>query len=232
MHSKKILVLGQGLLGTEITKQTNWSYLSRKDHKFNICNFENFKKTMLNYDTIVNCIANTNTYSESKEEHWSVNYKAVYDLCLFCKDNNIKLVHISSDFVYANNSIVEPSELQPPIPSENWYSVTKLLADCVIELVCDNYLILRCTHKNFPFPYNEAFVDRIGNFDYTNVIADIIIKMIEKNAQGLFNIGTEKKSIYELAVQSNKNVKKVCSPNNVPKDTSMDLTKMKELLSS
>ena len=66
---------------------------------------------------------------------------------------------------------------------------------CVIELVCDNYLILRCTHKNFPFPYNEAFVDRIGNFDYTNVIADIIIKMIEKNAQGLFNIGTEKKSM-------------------------------------
>jgi dTDP-4-dehydrorhamnose reductase len=152
MHSKKILVLGQGLLGTEITKQTNWNYLSRKDHKFDICNFENFKKTMLNYDTIVNCIANTNTYSESKEEHWNVNYKAVYDLCLFCKDNNIKLVHISSDFVYANNSIVEPSELQPPIPSENWYSVTKLLADCVIELVCDNYLILRCTHKNFPFP--------------------------------------------------------------------------------
>jgi len=230
--NKKVLVLGQGLLGSEIVKQTGWGYLSRKEHQFDICNFSTFEHIMSNYTEIVNCIANTNTYSSDKDSHWNVNYKAVYNLSLFCKKKNIKLIHISSDFVYANNSKKEPNENDPPIPSENWYSVSKLLGDNVIELVDCNYLILRCTHKPYPFPFNKAFVNRIGNFDYTPKIAEIIIEMIQKNAFGIYNIGTEKKTIFELAIQSNINVEKAYAPENTPVDTSMDLTKMYHFLSS
>ena len=59
----KVLVLGDGLLGSEIVKQTNWDYISRKKDGFDITkNDFNFD----GYDVIINCIAFTNTYSNDK----------------------------------------------------------------------------------------------------------------------------------------------------------------------
>jgi dTDP-4-dehydrorhamnose reductase len=106
----KVLVLGDGLLGSEIVKQTNWDYISRKKDGFDITkNDFNFH----GYDVIINCIAFTNTYSNDKENNWNVNYKAVADLVDYCNNQNIKLVHISTDYVYTNsNSEVSMFEIR------------------------------------------------------------------------------------------------------------------------
>ena len=180
------------------------------------------------YDVIINCIANTNTYSLNKKEHWDVNYKGVADLVDFCNKWNIKLVHISTDYVYTN-SISEASEDDVPIHGNNWYSYTKLLADAYIELKSNNYLVCRETHKPNPFPYSKAWIDQIGNFDYIDTISSLIIQLIKLEAVGIFNVGTELKSIYELA---NKTISAtpVLKPNNVPSDTSMNLNKLHNTL--
>ena len=74
----KVLVLGDGLLGSEIIKQTEWDYISRKKDGFDIT-ISSFD-CLLNYDTIINCIAYTDTYSDDKEKHWNINYKSVISL--------------------------------------------------------------------------------------------------------------------------------------------------------
>jgi hypothetical protein len=38
------------------------------------------------------------------------------------------------------------------------------------------------------------------------------------------------KSVYQLALKTKKNIKPIISPDNVPKDTSMDTSKMKNSL--
>ena len=59
----KVLVLGDGLLGTEIIKQTGWDYISRKKDKFDIT-ISSFN-CLLGYDAVINCIAYTDTYSDT-----------------------------------------------------------------------------------------------------------------------------------------------------------------------
>lgn len=224
----KVLVLGDGLLGSEIVKQTNWDYLSRKKDGFDITS-SSFD-CLLKYDTIINCIANTNTYSNNKESHWEVNYKSVVSLADYCSLHNIKLIHISSDYVYTN-SVENASEEDVPIHGRNWYSYTKLLGDSYVQLNQNN-LILRGTHKPYPFKYSQAWIDQVGNFDYVPVIADIIIRLTKINAFGLYNIGTGLKTMNDLANQTNPNVTPITVPNdNIPKNISMNLSKLNLTLS-
>ena len=93
MGELKVLILGDGLLGSEIHKQTGWDFTSRKKG-FNIRNIELIDKK---YTTILNCIAHTDTYSEDKEIHWDVNCVFVKNLIYFCNKNNIKLITFNVD---------------------------------------------------------------------------------------------------------------------------------------
>jgi dTDP-4-dehydrorhamnose reductase len=225
----KVLVLGKGKLGSEIVKQTGWDYLSRAEHEITIDNFDTWKSRMIDYDVIVNCIGNTDTYSDDKEKHWKANYELVTFLAEFCDENNKKLVHISTDYLY-QNSVTEAKETDECEFEHTWYMFTKLLADEYLKEHAKNYLICRLSHKPYPFPYDSAWVDVVTNADYTPVIADLVIKLIEGGASGLYNVGTEKKTIYELAQRTNKNVKKITSPPHVPKDISMNIFKMENFL--
>jgi len=226
MDKLRVLVLGNGLLGSEIVKQTGWEFVSRKTTNFNIYDIES--SIHGKYDVIVNCIANTNTYSTNKDEHWLVNYGFVSHLIKYCNDYNIKLVHISTDYIYAG-SVNEATEEDVPVHCNNWYGYTKLLADGLVQLQAYDYLLVRCTHKPKPFPYEGGWIDQIGNFDYVDVISGIIITMIEHKLEGVYNVGTEVKTMYELASQT-KDVIKTFTPPHVPKNQTMNLNKLWENL--
>lgn len=223
----KVLILGDGILGTELKKQTNWDNISRKKDGFDITNPDTFNFS--NYDTIVNCVAFTDTYSEDKSINWDTNYKGVSYLVDYCNENKIKLIHISTDYVYTNSSS-EISEDGIPIHGNNWYSYTKLLADGYIELKSNNFLIIRESHKPNPFPYNMAWIDITGNFDYVDVITSLIVKLIKFNVNGIVNVGTDLKTIFDLAKRTNNDVLPVFKPNRVPNDISMNLNKLKKIL--
>lgn len=220
----KVLILGDGLLGTEIKKQTKWDHISRKTHTFDFNLITSVYQFLKDYDVILNCIANTDTYSKHKEDHWDINYKAVSRLTDWCNENNKKLVHISTDFVYANSSHA-PTEDDIPVHAENWYSYTKLLADGYIELKGNDYLIIRTSFKPNPFPYDIAFTDVIGNCEYVDVIAKQIINLINQNQNGIFNVGGEQKTIYELAKETRADVKEGLSRGWMPKDVRMNCNK-------
>ena len=181
------------------------------------------------YDVVVNCIANTDTYSEDKEKHWNANYELITFLAEYCDDNNKKLVHISTDYLY-QNSVDDAKEDDEPMFEHTWYMFTKLLADEYLKAHSKNYLICRLSHKPYPFPYDSAWGDVIVNADYTPVISRLVIKLIKNGAEGLYNVGTERKTIYELAQRTNKNVKKIVSPPHVPKNISMNVSKMENFL--
>jgi dTDP-4-dehydrorhamnose reductase len=126
----KVLVLGDGLLGSELVKQTGWDFISRKKDKLDVLesNLSNFFSRLEGYDVIVNCIANTDTYSEDFDLHWSLNCKFLDKLIDYVNQNNMKLVHISTDYIYAN-SVTSASELDVPIHLNTWYGYTKLVGD-------------------------------------------------------------------------------------------------------
>jgi dTDP-4-dehydrorhamnose reductase len=125
------------------------------------------------------------------------------------------------------NSINNASEKDIPIHGNNWYSYTKLLGDSYVQLNESN-LVLRGTHKQKPFPYKTAWIDQIGNFDYVDVMANLIKQLVEKEATGLYNVGTELKTMYSLANINNPSF----SPIGTPKNVSMNVDKLKTLLNN
>ena len=218
----KILVIGDGLLGSEIVKQTNWDYISRKKDGINFTILESYHHKLYEYDVVLNCVAFTDTYSQDKESNRNINYVAVTKLSDFCSQQNKKLIHISTDYVYSN-SINNATEDDLPLISENWYTYYKLLTDEYIQLKNDNFLICRCSFKPNPFPYNKSWIDHVGNFDYVNNISEVIINLIKKDACGIFNVGTELKTIHELSKKTNINVEPTLKPTHVPKNVSMSI---------
>jgi len=225
----KVLVLGDGKLGSEIVKQTGWNYISRKKDGIDFTQALTYVDYIAEYDVIVNCIANTDTYSYDNASIREVNYKSVSKLSYHCNVMGKYLVHISTDYVYANSKPFA-SETDLPLPSSNWYSYYKLLADEYITLTNNNHLICRCSFKSRPFEYEYAWNDQIGNFDYVDTIAGLIIKLIEKRAKGIYNVGTELKTILDLAQQTKPNTKPINKPEHAPADISMDLSKLKATL--
>ena len=220
---KNRLILGDGLLGSELVKQTGWDYISRKKDMMDLNDMVYFIKDVERYDEIINCIAHTDTYDENKDSHWNVNYKFVADLVDACSDK--KLIHISTDYVYSGSE-ENANEYDIPVHNRTWYGYTKLLSDSYVQLRSNNYLLVRCGHKEYPFKYEKAFTDIKGNFDYVDKIASLIINLIKDDASGIKNVGTELKSMYALAKKSNSNVGKMkCNNELMPKDVSMRIDK-------
>lgn len=227
----KRLIIGDGTLGSEIISAIGWSYISRKKDGIDFSDISTYSSSLDGYDEIINCVANTDTYSHDEKKHWEINYASVANLVDLCRVNNQKLIHISTDYVYSNSQS-HASECDVPVHCANWYGYTKLLADGYIQLRSLNYLILRGSFKKYPFPYDNAIVTQIGNFDYVNEIAKLMIAVIESGATGVVNIGSDVKTIYELAKISRPNV----SPSfeilhsTMPKDITINVSKMNKLI--
>lgn len=228
----KVIILGDGLLGSELRKQTGWDYISRKSHGFDFneeidCYFNIIRYN--EYDTIINCIANTDTYGGTKEDHMNLNFHRVQDLVDFCNEENKKLVHISTDYLYAN-SVSDAKEDTMILPIDTEYGHSKNFGDYYVEMFSKDFLTIRASFKPKPFPYDLA-VDQTGNFDYVDVISSLIIKLVEKDAKGVFNVGTEKKTMKDLALMTRKFVGDSPKIHELmPEDISMDISKMKEFL--
>ena len=219
-----ILILGDGLLGSELIKQTGWDYISRKKNGFDFTKIGTYTHLLKGYNIIINCIACTDTYSNDKTKHWNVNYKAVADLVSFCNLNQIKVIHISTDHIYTNS---EPNASEETVPQHlgTWYGYTKLLGDAHVQMSADNYLVIRESHKPYPFPYEQAWDDQLTNGDYVNIITSLIIKLINSNASGVYNVGTEEKTWYSLTKEEFNTIPSN-SPINAPDNITMDLTKL------
>ena len=223
------LILGDGLLGTELVKQTGWDYISRKKDGIDFRNIDSYKDHLFEYDEIINCIAYTNTYDGNREESWNTNYKGVVDLVDYLTGKDMKLVYFSTDYIYANSK-KNASEDDVPVHIGNWYGYSKVISEPYIELRLDKYLILRATHKPRPFIFDKALISQVGNFDYIDTVVKIYIDLIEGDAQGIYNVGTELKTMYDLARKSRDDV----VPTNekfkdtMPLDVSMDLDKLKK----
>jgi len=223
----KVLVLGDGLLGSEVIKQTNWNYISRKKNRASLDKIIMFCQGQENI--ILNCIGYTDTYSDNKKLHMDINFKFVVDLVNICNEHKKKLVHISTDYVYSN-SVQYAKETDVPVHNHTWYGYSKVLADGYIENFSNDYLICRMTHKPKPFSYDKAWVNQIGNFDYVDNQVKRLVSLITSDAFGTINVGRETVSMYELAKETKEDVGQNECDYPVPNIITMNIDKMKGII--
>jgi len=118
-----------------------------------------------------------------------------------------QIYHISTDYVY-NGWTLDSKEEDPLDP---WCVYGRSKADGDTRLLSyskPNIHIIRTSFKDVKWPYPGAFTDVYTNADTVDIISEMILQFILSKAPGgVYNIGTEAKSLYDLAKRNNTDVK-------------------------
>lgn len=224
---KKILVTGaNGQLGLSI-KAVGKNYpsmiftftdvedLDITNSKEVISFFENNK-----FDYCVNCAAYTavDKAEEDVENAFSINATAVKNLSIACKNSNVVLIHVSTDFVFDGLKKIPYSEEDLPNPL-SVYGSSKLKGEQFIQDILDSYFIVRTSWLYSE--YGNNFVktmlrlsethkeinivdDQIGSPTYAGDLAEFIISVIslESELYGVYHFSNEGNiSWYDFAVE-------------------------------
>jgi len=169
---------------------------------------EKLKATVFSFkpEVIINSAAYTDVdgCETEKEKAWKVNVKGVKNLADLCKENKIKLVHLSTDYLFDGEN-GPYSEDEPPNPL-GYYAQTKLESEEVIKENLGDYVIVRTNVlygngikvNNFVlWVINQlkkdqniyAVTDEFNNPTLADNLADAISELIEKSFLGIINIG-------------------------------------------
>jgi dTDP-4-dehydrorhamnose reductase/dTDP-4-dehydrorhamnose 3,5-epimerase len=154
---------------------------------------------------VINAAAFTNVdQAETRlggDEAWATNVLGVKELVGFCRARNLRLVHVSSDFIFNGNKPAPYSESDLPNPI-NFYGFTKASADLLVEQL-ENHLIIRPSwvigeSENFVSIMSQIALagkkakvvgDQIGRFTFANELAKAIRHLIENNCpSGTYNV--------------------------------------------
>jgi len=146
------------------------------------------------------------------------------NVALQCHMESIRLVYISTDYVY-ESTLGNYKETDALLPF-NDYAWSKLGGECAVRLV-PNHLIIRTSFGASEFPYEVAYNNKWTSKDYVDIIAPMILQAANSDLQGVINIGTEKKTIFDYASQRNEVKGNPLTDNSSPRDSSLNLTKWK-----
>ena len=152
------------------------------------------------------------------EEAWLVNVDGTKNIAEACRTFGAKMIFISSDYVFDGKK-TNYSEKDKPNPL-NFYGKTKAIAEKVVELLVPDFIIARTAvlygigglgKKPFPLWVIEnlkegkeikVVIDQFNNPTFADNLAEILLKLYEKDASGLFHIvGKDNVSRYEFAIK-------------------------------
>jgi len=119
-----------------------------------------FSRNMFDY--CINCAAYTNVDLAEKEPEKAIeiNASAVKKLALYCNQNHVTLIHISTDYVFDGTSLSPYTENDKTNPL-NVYGKSKLLGEIYIKEQLSNYFIVRSSWLYSK--HNKNFVKTIFN---------------------------------------------------------------------
>jgi len=235
MKKKIVVTGGSGRFGTHLKQQKSKNILYFPNKKeLNILNLKNIHKYLkkIKPDVLIHLAG----LSRPMNEH-NVNIKRSIDLNIIgtanitkvCYDLKIKLVYFSTNYVYPGVK-GNYNEKNPVLPVNN-YAWSKLGGEASVQLY-KNSLILRVSMTEKPFIHDKAFGNVKTSFMFHDDVSKILFKVIDK--KGIINIGGKSQFIYDFAKKNNPNIKKIYLNKNLenimPKDSSINISKLKKIL--
>ena len=215
---------GTGLLGSEFKKISDF-ILSGRDIDITVESELYSKLDTIKPDVILLAAAETNSVKIDSNPIPAIetNIKGSVNVTKYCIERNVRLVYISSDYVYDSQS--DNHQEDEPLKPFNLYAWTKLGGECAVR-AHKNSLIIRTSFGSSDYPYEFAYGNRFVSKDYVDVIAPMIKDLVLSDEVGIINVGTGGKTLYELAKQRTPNVKEF--KQNVGQIFTMDTTKLRK----
>ncbi|KIQ18721.1 dTDP-4-dehydrorhamnose reductase [Flavobacterium sp. MEB061] len=223
---KKILVTGaNGQLGSELNvlsmNYPNYQWIFADRTKVTLDNLEllNTQLESIQPNIILNCGAYTavDKAETEKELAFTINNLAVELIAKYASENNIKLIHISTDYVFDGSSAIALNEEATTNPI-NVYGESKLAGEIACLNNCPDSIIIRTSWVYSKFGNNfvktmqrlmqdresiNVVNDQIGSPTYAADLAQAMIDILESSnwVPGIYNYSNEGEiSWYEFAL--------------------------------
>lgn len=232
---KNILITGAaGKLGSSLLKCLPNAFTGTRA-KFDITNaamMHDFFEKNASIDTVVYCAAlvSPSKVNEHIADAIQANIIGTALLSIACYQRNIRLVYISTDYVFSGEQGMY-TENDAVLP-QNKYAWSKLGGESSLQML-DNYVIIRLSFGPDVFPYNAAFTDQFTSRESASVISEKIKNIVLSDFKGLIHVGAERKSVYDYALSLGaENIKKISIKDmsvKMPKDTSLNTNLYKSL---
>ena len=175
-----ILVTGSdGQLGSSLRSVLKSEALFLNSSELDITKIDNIKAVVdgCNPSCIVNCAAYTNVEkAESDSERaFDVNEGGVRNLAVVCEMNKIRLIHISTDYVFDGQKSIPYTEEDIPNPI-NIYGKSKLAGErAILDTSCDAIII----RTSWLYSVSEDnFVSKVLNMLKTKDVLNIVYDQI------------------------------------------------------
>ncbi|MFH1823618.1 MAG: dTDP-4-dehydrorhamnose reductase [Candidatus Firestonebacteria bacterium] len=212
----KILLFGaSGMLGYDILRIFGSSkyelfltdLIPQTSEKFIKADIKNFDEVKKLFDVKPDIAINASAYTDvdgcenNIERAYSINAVGSWHIAVCCRELNIPLIHISTDYVFDGKKkepYIEDDEVHP----SGVYGRSKLAGEILVKGQISNFYILRTSllygknRENFVTKIiqkaknNEIISvpdDMIGSPTYTLDLAELIKKIIETGKYGLYH---------------------------------------------
>jgi dTDP-4-dehydrorhamnose reductase len=211
-----ILITGShGQLGNEMQQAavrfSDFKFIYTDVEDLDICDKAELDAFVKNnaVDAIVNCAAYTavDKAEDDVELCYKINAEAVRNIGEVATANKVKVVHISTDYVFDGTNYIPYTEDQPVCP-ETVYGKSKLDGEKALFEVCPQSVIIRTAWLYSSFGNNfvktmmklgterdslNVIFDQVGTPTYAADLADAILKVISHDTfvPGIYHFSDE-----------------------------------------
>ena len=209
----RILVTGaKGQLGYDVVKA-----LEKKGHTSIGVDIEEMEITIVDevrknimasqVDGVIHCAAYTavDGAEDNQELCMAVNVEGTKNIALVCKELDIKMIYISTDYVFngQGDEPWKPEDIREPL---SVYGQSKYQGELAVESLLDKYFIVRIawvfgengnnfvkTMLNLSKTRDELNVvnDQVGSPTYTADLATLLVEMMETEKYGKYHATNE-----------------------------------------
>lgn len=225
--SNILITGGAGKLGSALATSMGDAHVGTRE-KFDFTNIEMMMKYLdsnSEINTIVHCGAMVSPpkVNEQIDKAIKDNILGTALLSSLCFQRNIRLIYISTDYVFSGEkgNYTEEDELLP----QNKYAWSKLGGECSVQMLND-FVIIRMSFGPDIFPYKAAFVDQYTSRETATEIVKKIKNIVLSSFKGVIHIGGTRKSVYDYALSiGSTNIDQISIQDmnvKMPKDTSLN----------
>lgn len=174
--------------------------------QFDITDEQQIEKALSNANIVINCAAYTNVEKAESESElaYKVNAEAVGKLAEIAKNKGVRVVHISTDFVFDGSGDKPYIESDKPNPI-NVYGKSKLKGEellvksgcrqCIMRVewtygLAGNNFISKLISAAKAGKTLNVVDDQIGSPTATTQVSKAVCELLEKNGEGLFHFAS------------------------------------------
>jgi dTDP-4-dehydrorhamnose reductase len=250
----KLLVTGvKGQLGYDVIQQLEQrglEYVATDRENMDITDYEQVKSIIIDnkVDAVIHCAAYTavDAAEDNQDQCRLVNVQGTRNIAQVCKELDIKMVYISTDYVFDGQGN-EPWDTNSKRKPLNVYGQTKYEGELVVEERLKKYFIVR---TSWVFGENgnnfvktmiylgktkkvvKVINDQFGSPTYTYDLAKSIVDMVLSDKYGIYHVTNEGDcSWYEFACKIFK-IAKMEEVKVIPVDSSSFSVKAKRPFNS